>query len=64
MDYKLIVKVLSYLLNHHPVKLTNFLIDKGTGFSSLEKKGLISIKKVEGEYIASLTDKGFEVITF
>jgi DNA-binding PadR family transcriptional regulator len=34
----------------------------GTGFVKLEKDGFISIQEIRGQYIASLTDKGFEVL--
>jgi hypothetical protein len=64
MDYKLLVKVLSYVRSNYPVKLNAFIRHNGSGFSSLERMGFISIKKVRGDYLALLTDKGFEVLNF
>lgn len=58
----LIIKVLTYVSQHKKVKLDETLIGSQSGFQRLAKEGLIEIKKIDNEYIASLTYKGLQIL--
>jgi hypothetical protein len=64
MDYTLLKNVLTFVGNNYPVKLSEEIRFSKTYFLRLEHEGFIKITKIKGKYIALLTDKGFDVVTF
>jgi hypothetical protein len=64
MDYTLLKNVLTFVGNNYPVKLSEEIRFSKTYFLRLEQEGFIKITKIKGKYIALLTDKGFDVVTF
>ena len=61
-NFILLEKVLNYVAKHKQVILDERIMDGVAGFRQLADKGYIQIQKIEGQFFATLTNKGVETL--